>query len=310
MDASPEGSSRVPSFSVVIPTCDRPKSLAQCLRSLCLIDYPREDFEVVIIEDGGTSPLDTLVTDYSQRLRIRHLRQENAGPASARNAGVRNARGRFIAFTDDDCQPAPDWLSSLQKLFEQDPHCAIAGRAENGLPQNIFSTASQLLIDYLCDYYNIDDNRHAFGTSNNLAFPRDSFMDIGGFDESFPLSAAEDRELIDRWIRSGYRLVYAPKVVVSHFHNMNLRSYSRQHARYGRGAYRYHRVRAVSMVERMRPEPLRFYHNMLGYPFKNGYRPTRATCISLLICWSQIMNGLGFMQEKLSDMSEHEPGTA
>lgn len=267
-----------------------------------------EDFEVVIVQDGGKNPVDTLVADYSQTLRLQYLRQEHSGPASARNKGVRNAKGRYIAFTDDDCQPAPDWLSSLRSRFKLDSCCAVAGRVENGLPQNIYSTASQLLIDYLCDYYNIDDHRHAFGTSNNLVFPRDSFMDIGGFDESFPLSAAEDRELIDRWIRSGYRLVYAPEVVVSHFHTMNLRSYSRQHARYGRGAYRYHRARA--MAEGIRPEPLRFYHNMLVYPFKNGHRRTRATCISLLICWSQIMNALGFVQEKLSDASRHEPGTA
>ena len=135
---------------MVIPTCNRPQSLARCLKSLTVLDYPREQFEVVIVDDGGKGPLDALVEDYSHEMSLRHIRQENCGPASARNAGVRTARGRFIAFTDDDCAPAPDWLSSLQERFTQHPDCAIAGRAENGLPQNVFSSASQLLIDYLC----------------------------------------------------------------------------------------------------------------------------------------------------------------
>lgn len=294
-----------PVFSVVIPTCNRPQSLAGCLKSLAVLDYPREQFEVVIVDDGGKSPLDALVEDYSREIDLRHLRQENGGPASARNAGVRTARGRFIAFTDDDCAPATDWLSSLQERFRQHPDCAIAGRAENGLPQNVFSSASQLLIDYLCDYYNVDQEAHVFGTSNNLSFPRRSFLEIGGFDESFTQSAAEDRELIDRWVRSGNKLVYAREVTVSHFHSMDLLSYSKQHARYGRGAYRYHRARALRTADGVKPEPLRFYHDMLGYPFKRDHRPLRAMCISLLIGWSQVMNVLGFMREKLSNGSRH-----
>jgi len=296
----PQENPQTSDLSIVIPTYNRPQRLERCLQALCLLEYPKTQFEVVIVDDGGREPLDDLIASFSNRLSLRLLRQDNAGPATARNAGVRAAKGRFIALTDDDCTPAPDWLSALKKRFQDDPDCAFAGLAENGLPKNAYSTASQLLIDYLCGYYNLDRTSHCFGTSNNLAFPRDAFIEIGGFDESFPLSAAEDRELIDRWVSSGKVLIYAPEVIVVHYHQMNLRTYCRQHANYGRGAYHYHRIRALRTSDTIKLEPLSFYYNMMGYPFKRGHGVVCGTWVSILIGWSQFMTAVGFFREKLS----------
>jgi len=103
-------------------------------------------------------------------------------------------------FTDDDCTVAPDWLQTLEIQFKKTPDCLIGDRTINAVPNNIYSTASQELINYLYSYYNAIDNRAKFFTSNNFALPTNSFQKIGGFDTSFFLAAGEDREFCDRWL--------------------------------------------------------------------------------------------------------------
>jgi GT2 family glycosyltransferase len=76
------------------------------------------------------------------------------------------------------------------------------------LPDNPFSTASQLLIDYLYEYYNIDSPQSLFFASNNFAVARKLFNQVGQFDLNFPLAAGEDREFCDRWLFHGYSLYY------------------------------------------------------------------------------------------------------
>lgn len=285
-------------FSIVVPTYNRPTSMARCLEALSHQAFAQAEFEVIVVDDGSDKPLDGLLAAFSSRLNITSLRQQNTGPAGARNAGLRVARGQFIAFTDDDCSPAPHWLAQLKSRFARDPKCAVAGRASNGLTENPYSVASQMLVDYLLNYYNNDDKTSHFGTSNNLTFPRQALLDMGGFDETFTMSAAEDRELVDRWINHGNRLVYDPEVEVLHFHDMNLRGFTRQHMNYGRGARRYHLIRAQNRRGSVRLEPFSFYAGLLKYPFQQTtgffWRPQ----LALLIVWSQCANAFGYFREK------------
>jgi GT2 family glycosyltransferase len=149
-----------------------------------------------------------------------------------------------LAFTDDDCRPAPDWLSTLGVRFAGAPDHAVGGRTLNALPDNRYSAASQLLIDYLYAYYNANGGLARFFASNNVALPRDRFHAVGGFDDRWPLAGGEDRELCDRWLQGGHGMLYAPEAVVYHAHPLTLRTFCRQHFNYGRGAYYYHRARA------------------------------------------------------------------
>ncbi len=281
-------------FSIVIPTYNRRDRLETCLNSIADINYDKDRFEVIVIDDGGVQNLQTLIDGLQNRFQIVLLTQENTGPATARNNGVKIAKGEYIAFTDDDCTVAPDWLMALDRWFDKDPDCAVAGIALNGLEENVFSTASQLLIDYLCEYYNSKDAEHSFGTSNNLAFPRKLLLEIGGFDQSFPLSAAEDRELIDRWCFNNHPMIYAKDIIVTHFHKMNLKTYSQQHLNYGRGAHRYHIVRALRGSGTVDVEPPRFYFDLLTYPLRQGIGFGKAFILSFLMFWSQFVGTIGY----------------
>jgi GT2 family glycosyltransferase len=287
-----------PFFSIVIPTYSRPERLATCLESITQLDYPRDRFEVVVVDDGSEPPLNSIVAPFQNQLNLTLLRQANAGPATARNTGAAQARGKYLVFTDDDCVPLPDWLQALEAHFATVPDCAIGGRTLNALSDNLYSTASQLLIDYLYEYYNADPKQARFFASNNFALPADYFRSIGSFDTSFPLAAGEDRELCDRLLHNNYRLMYVPEAQIYHAHHLSLRHFWRQHFNYGRGAFHFHRVRSQRDREPIKVEPWTFYFNLLTYPFSQKSRHPWIL-ISALFFISQVANIAGFFREKM-----------
>lgn len=259
-------------FSILIPTYNRPERLSTCLQAIAKLDYPRDRFEVIVADDGSDRPLDTTVAPFYDRFDLKLVRQENAGPAAARNFAAGLARGEYLAFTDDDCMPTADWLKQLAAQFAKAPDCLLGGKTLNALPDNLYSSVSQALIDYLYNYYNAGSGKISFFASNNIALPAERFRALGGFDTSFPLAAAEDREFCDRWLDKGYQMLYVPEAQVLHAHHLTLSSFWRQHFCYGRGAFCFHQVRSQRAAEPIKVEPLSFYFNLLAYPFSKSSR--------------------------------------
>ena len=284
----------MPSFSVIVPTYNRPKQLQPCLRSLAGLDYPSGRFEVIVVDDGSSVSMESVVASISDTLNVRLVTQRNAGPATARNTGATHAKGEFLAFIDDDCSPAPDWLHALAKRVAITPDCIIGGRTVNALPGNPFSMTSQTLIDYLYAYYNADPGQARFVTSNNLAVSADRLHAIQGFDTAFGLAGGEDRALCDRWLRHGHRIVYAPEVVVFHAHALTFRTFCKQHFNYGCGAFHFHGKRDRCDRGHARLEPTGFYLDLLRYPFAKGRNRRQALLLGALLMVSQAATATGY----------------
>lgn len=284
----------IPASSIVVPSYGRPDALRACLDALVAQDDP--SFEVVVVDDGSPEPAARVCEGMA---RVRCVRQDNAGPAAARNRGAREARGTFLAFTDDDCRPRPDWLSRLHAAWGGDPDLMVGGRVENGLPDNPYAEASQSLCDFLYHWGGAEVGEAPFFTTNNAGLAREGFERLGGFDESFPLAAAEDRDLGLRWREMGGRLTYAPRAVVDHHHALTLRRFFRQHANYGRGAHHLHGVlRARGALEPGARPPVErpaFYWGMLTWPLRR--RGVRGVPLSLLIGLSQAAMVRGYGEE-------------
>jgi cellulose synthase/poly-beta-1,6-N-acetylglucosamine synthase-like glycosyltransferase len=291
---------RPPFFSIIIPTFGRHRQLLGCLQSIAQLDYPLHRFEVIVVDDGSEPPVDAEVASRFDQIDVTVVRQEHAGPATARNTGAGRARGRFLAFTDDDCRPAADWLRALADRLDARPSCGVGGRTLNLLVDNLCSTASQMLIGYLYTYYNAAPDRARFLTSNNLALPADVFHALGGFDTTFTRTAGEDRELCDRWRHCGHHLVYAPEAVVYHAHQLTLRSYWRQHFRYGRGAHQFRRARSQRTTEPLRVEPVSFYAGIVRHPFSHSRGLGPSSLLAGLLILSQVANAAGFVCEGTS----------
>lgn len=292
-------SKSTPFISIIIPTYNRPEQLATCLESLIELDYPHNCFEVIVVDDGSKTSLESVVAPFTSQLDVTLLRQINNGAASARNTGAKQAKGEFLAFTDDDCMPAADWLKTLAANFIQAPNCLIGGRTINILSKNIYSTASQELIDYVYKYYNTKPHKARFFASNNIALSKERFLAIGGFDITYLRMASEDRELCDRWLQKGYLMLYAPEVQINHAHHLSLISFWQQHFFYGRGAFCFHKIRAKRAAAPIRIEPLSFYINLFTYPLSISKFP-RGLVISTLLFLSQLAATFGFFSERLT----------
>jgi len=288
-------SEALPSFSVVVPTYERPAQLAACLRSLAQLDYPRGRFEVLIVDDASTHAPRELIESFVGALDVKLLRQAtNAGPAAARNLGARRARGDFLAFTDDDCEPEREWLRAFAARFREERARIVGGRTVNALAENPYSETSQLIIDVVYAHFNRDDAGAHFFASNNFAVHAASFRETGGFDETFRTS--EDREFCARWRSRGLGLTYEPRAVVRHSHALAPGSLWRQHFGYGRGALRFHRARAIAGDGRFKPDA-DFYTKLLRAALSQTPR-ARAARLTALLLWSQAANAAGFFYEK------------
>jgi GT2 family glycosyltransferase len=287
----------LPSFSIVVPTYRRPERLASCLRALAELDYPRDRFEVIVVDDGSGAPPTPRAAEVPSSLDVTVITQAHAGPATARNTGAARARGDHLAFTDDDCMPEAGWLRALAARAAPAADQMLGGRTVNALANNSYSSATQLLLDYLYEWH-AEHGGAAFFPSNNLAVPTALFRARGGFDVGFPLAAGEDREFCHRWARAGGRLVYAPDAVVRHGHHLTLASFWRQHVNYGRGALRFHRLRARSDGGRGARTPLSFYLGLVAYPMVRG-RGDRRLTLTALLSLAQIATAAGYWRERL-----------
>lgn len=290
----------LPTFSVVIPTYNRPQQLTSCLAALAKQDYPTDKYQIVVVDDGSRTPLNSIVDTDKNQINITLIRQQNAGPAAARNTGVQHAIGDYIAFTDDDCMPDAAWLRQFAVALHTSPDAMVGGHTVNALPQNLYSSASQALIDYLYSYYG-SATQGIFFASNNIAMAKAHFLAIGGFDVSFPLAAAEDRNLCDCWQQAGYPMKYVPTATIQHAHALSLKSFWRQHFGYGRGAYCFHQVRAQRTEQSIQLEPTQFYTNLLKYPLKEKVRSPFK--VSSLFFLSQVATVAGFFWERQSKPS-------
>jgi GT2 family glycosyltransferase len=285
-------------FSIIIPTYEREAQLAACLESLARLEYPRDHFEVIVVDDGSKNPPRDCVARFRGEFNLILLMQANAGPASARNRGAMEAKGKFLAFTDDDCAPAHDWLRVLADRFAVAPEHMVGGRSVNALPRNLYASTNQVMTDAVYEYYNHDQGRPHFFTSNNLAVSSAIFEALGGFDTTFPLPASEDREFCERWLTDGGCMTYAPEAVVHHSHSMTFGGFLKHHFNYGRGAFHFHSVRAHGGKDPLKIDP-GFYFNLFSYPFRH-LKGGRALLTGGVLVLAYVAYTGGFLWQKLT----------
>ena len=285
-----------PYFSLIIPSFERPKQLKRCLNAVAGIDYPKENFEVIVVDDGSKSPPEELVKSFSDRLEIRLIKQSNTGPGGARNTGAKNAKGKYLAFTDDDCEPDPTWLKEYEKAFKKYPDNFLGGKTVNALGDNPYSSASELLVGYLYSYHNAEPENAIFFNSSNIAIPKEAFFESGGFDVTTIKDTAEDRELCVRWQFQGRKLTYIDKAIVYHSHELSLISLWTQHFNYGKGAYYFDKTCALRGQRVAKTKSGRFYRGLISYPYKK--RVQNMYFISLLLILTQVSYGFGYFWER------------
>jgi GT2 family glycosyltransferase len=282
------------SISVIIPTRNRPRAVESCLDALAAQTLPAGSFEVIVVDDGSEPPLTLDPKRWAAKFHLKLLHQPNAGPAGARNRGVTEARGEFLAFTDDDCLPTPTWLEKLIAALRKNPEALVGGSTFNGLKNDFFAETSQLTLQMVYAHFNRAPANAYFFASNNIACRKQEFVKCGGFDASFRV-ASEDREFCDRWRMAGRRLLWIPAATVEHQHAQNFLGFTRLHFRYGQGARLYKDIRNQRDSGSMGLD-LNFHQEIprMAWNFKNKFPPTRFLLFLCLLLWWETINAIGF----------------
>ncbi|MGB2984333.1 MAG: glycosyltransferase [Phycisphaerae bacterium] len=236
-----------PLVSVVVPTCNRREILQRCVDALVKQTY--SNYEVIVVDDGSTDDTPQFLARFAADhpdLRIRCLRNEsNIGANPSRNRGIREAKGKFVAFADSDCIAYPDWLENLLRGFTSDRVAAVVGLAESPAPTNIYELtirgtqrvpragrANRLVGCNMCVRrelllkYMLDEDRAA------QARNPDGTIDV-------TVSGRGDEEGLYLMLRAaGYEQLAVPDAVVLHEHHFTGRSFFKQAFRGGRSAAR------------------------------------------------------------------------
>ncbi len=207
--------------SVIVPVKDMAETLETCLDALLnqeLVTY-NLDYEVIVVDDGS----DDQSADVARRAGVIVYQQKNLGPAAARNAGARLARGNIFAFTDADCAPDQLWVLKIIQAFSNPEVVGIKGTYCTQQKEVVARFVQQ---EYAYKYKRTAHfDKIDFIDTYSAAFRKDIFMQNNGFDERFTKSSVEDHEFSFRLAAKGYRLEFHPELIVWHIHDRNIREY-------------------------------------------------------------------------------------
>ncbi len=207
------------SVSIVIPTFNGAARIGKCLEALLPQTVPISA-EILVVDDGSSDGTKDVVSRYAS---VRLISQANAGPAAARNRGALEAKGTIILFTDDDCVPTSDWLAAMTKPFE-DPEVVGVKGAYRTRQKSLVARFVQA--DYEDRYRLMSALPEIdFIDTYAAAFRRDRFLEMNGYDTSFPVACAEDIELSYRMSERGWKMKFVPTAIVYHTHPDTLRLY-------------------------------------------------------------------------------------
>jgi GT2 family glycosyltransferase len=244
--------------SVVVPTnFARPAELRRCLKRLGELDHP--DYEVIVVDNR---PASAPAADIEG---ARVVREPRPGISAARNRGISVATGEIIAFTDDDVQVHPGWLSALGRRFAGQPHVsAVSGlvvpleletqaqiffeQSGSGLDRAYapltFERAGRFRVRRRDEQSGLAEVRSLyltgeFGFGANMAFRTAVLQASGGFDEALgvgtPTRGGEDLAMFVELLMAGHQLGYEPTAIIEHQHRATMADLDRQIYGYGLG---------------------------------------------------------------------------
>lgn len=197
--------------SIIIPTYNDWDRLALCCKALEHQTYPKENFEVIVINNG---PDDSIPVGLIMPESFKIISEKKLGSYAARNSGLLLSKGEIIGFTDSDCIPAPDWIQNAVDYFIANKHCSrIAGKVDfyfkKGKPNDV--ELLETLFSFDQNYY---VNTHGMGATANMFSYKKVFDAIGMFRDD--MMSGGDLDWGKRAKAAGYRIDYVTNVRVMH----------------------------------------------------------------------------------------------
>ena len=200
-----------PFISVVIPVWNSPDMIARCLAAIEAQTYPRDRYEVLVVDNGSTDSTADVARSYPCATV---LSEPIPGSYCARNRGLRSARGEYIAFTDADCLPDGEWLAAGARAAARYPSAGVlAGHVDLFRADSSGSAACEKY-EYAFEFDQAKNVRHGVCVTANWMSPRATLLQFDGFDEG--LKSGGDWHLCGRIHAAGHPIIYVPEMRVSH----------------------------------------------------------------------------------------------
>ena len=235
----------LPIATVAVCTRDRPEDLRRCLEAF--MQLPDDGQEYLVIDNcPATDATKELVKNYS---KVRYVREDLPGSSAARNRALREAKHEFVAFTDDDAVPDPNWLRSLLWNFSDRRVVCVTGLI---MPLELETEAQEWFERYSPHGRGFErrifDGAHCnplivapVGVSASMVLRKSAIESIGLFDEALgvgtPAKCGEDHELYARILTAGYCIVYEPRALSWHRHRRDWEDLRKTMYCYGVGVY-------------------------------------------------------------------------
>lgn len=233
----PSRSGAAPDLSVVVPTYGRPDAILALLDRLADQTLPPGRFEVLVVDDGSSPPIELDASLYPFTLVLQ--RQSNAGPGAARNRALAVARAPLTLILNDDAVPAPNLLERhLSARASARPKTALLGSFRFtaralASPFVQLLSGSNLLFDFPALKHGARLGWPYFWTCN-ISLPTAVLRAVGGFDaENFREPIVEDVELGFRLEQLGWQVEYRDDLVCEHDHVLEARGYFKRMVRLG-----------------------------------------------------------------------------
>jgi O-antigen biosynthesis protein len=215
---APFAEPNLPKVSVVVCAYNAATTLPECLKSLMHVDYP--DFEVILVDDGSNDETRRIAGEYPQ---VQYIHQENCGLSVARNVGAEHACGEIVAYMDADCMADEDWLRCLVQALRDQSVSAVGG--PNITPLSDGWIARCIAASPGNPSHVMFDDRHAEHIPGcNMAFRRESILNLGGFDPQFRV-AGDDVDFCWRLLDHGGAIGYAAGAFVWHHRRQTIKAY-------------------------------------------------------------------------------------
>jgi glycosyltransferase involved in cell wall biosynthesis len=214
----------LPQISVVVPTYRRRELLRKCLSSLLNQDFPGDQYEIIVVEDGSDEGREVVESLPKGDVAVHYFQAPHRGHASTYDLGLDKARKEIVAFIDDDAKAPPTWLREIASVLAETRERGVAGvggRISPDYPSEKLDACLTPRGDLIWSGYDVvvpGLPQVDFLPGANMAFWRSVLRDAGGFDRSFSRTISWRHETdVSLRVRSrGYRLVFDSKLVVLH----------------------------------------------------------------------------------------------
>ncbi|NLF65517.1 MAG: glycosyltransferase [Chloroflexi bacterium] len=207
-----------PFVSIVVPAYNAAGTLAACLDALHAQSYPRDCYEVIVVDDASTDE----TVQIARRAGAQVVAEGKLGKSGVRNRGAQEARGEIVLFTDADCEPLPTWVETMVAPFRRDPEVVGVKGAYLSRQREPLARFTQVEVEERYDRMARQETIDFIDTYA-AGYRRDLFLEFGGFDETLP--EVEDQDLSFRLARAGKKMLFIPDARVYHRHATSVRRY-------------------------------------------------------------------------------------